>query len=268
MLAEILANPVAWPLWAVLVFAASMYPLGFMLPGCVCCGSSGCTTCGIVATGYATGQNQYGRMCCDGTLASSITLRITSVGTSTGSSISRSIPEGGFYTKKTKTWSCSTLNGDYVLNANRYVDNGHSCSWLTGYIADVSAGLSVFPLIYGGQATPVIDLAFPNWQLFSRTQFRNGFTRSVRTQTCSGYPGPESCNIGSTSSESTDGYVGDTPLNYSGPDGGGLVTTGPVFSIQKCDPSGTVISTTAKIYTDLVPGSFTDSGCTVKVELV
>jgi len=41
-----------------------------------------------------------------------------------------------------------------------------------------------------------------------------------------------------------------------------------VFSIQKCDPSGTVISTTAKIYTDLVPGSFTDSGCTVKVELV
>lgn len=268
MLAEILANPIAWPLWAVFLFAATMYPLGFMLPGCVCC-ASGCTTCGIVATGYATGQNQYGRMCCDGTMATSITLRITSVGVATGTSVSRSIPAGGYYTRKTKTWSCTTLDGDYVLSINRYVDNGHSCGWLAGYIADVSQGLSVFPFIYNGPLrVPSIDLAFPDWQLFSRTQFRNGFTRSVRTQTCSGYPDFESCTIGSTSSESVDGYVGDTPLNYYGPDGGGLVTTGPVFSTQKCDPSGTVFSTTAKIYTDLVPDSLTDSGCTVKVELV
>ena len=267
MLAEILANPVAWPLWGVLVFASAMYPLGFMMPGCVCC-ASGCTTCGIVAPGYAAGQNEYGRMCCDGTLAASITLRITSVGTATGSSVSRGIPEGGFYTKITRTWSCTTLNGDYVLPSLRFVNNGHSCSWLTGYIADVSAGLSVFPLIYGGQASPVIDHAFPDWQLFSRTQFRNRFTRSVRTQTCSGHPGIESCNIGSTTSENVDGFVGDSPLLYTGPDGGGLVTTGPVFSTQKCNPAGTVLSTTAKIYTDMVPGSFTDSGCTVKVEIV
>ena len=44
MLAEILSNPVAWPLWAVLVFAATMYPLGFMMPGCACCGST-CIKC-------------------------------------------------------------------------------------------------------------------------------------------------------------------------------------------------------------------------------
>ena len=43
MLAEILANPVSWPLWAVLAFAATMYPLGLLMPGCVCC-ASGCTT--------------------------------------------------------------------------------------------------------------------------------------------------------------------------------------------------------------------------------
>ena len=264
MLAEIASNPVAWPLWGVFLFAATMFPLGFMLPGCACCGG-GCTTCGIVATGYAAGQDQWGRMCCDGTVASSVTLRITSVGASSGSSVSRD--GGSSYTKVTKTYSCTQMDGDYVLSLLRSGSVDHSCAWRTGYIADVSAGLTVFPLIYGGFASPVIDHAFPNWQLFSRTQFLNGFTRSVLTQTCSGYPDVESCNIGSTSSETTDGYVGDAPLFYTGPDGGGLVTTGPVFTSQKCDPAGTVLSSTAKIYTDLVSGSLTDTGCTVKVEL-
>jgi len=267
MLAEIASNPAALPLWGVFLFAATMFPLGFLLPGCVCCGSSGCTTCGVIATGYAAGQDRFGRMCCNGTVATSVTLRITSVGAATGTAISRGA--GTSYTKVTKTYSCTQLNGDYVLPLLRPDSTTqHACSWRTGFITDVSAGLTVFPIIYGSFASPAIDHAFPNWQLFSRTQFLDGFTRSVRTQTCSGYPDVESCNIGSTSSETTDGYVGDSPLLYEGPDGDGLVTTGPVFSVQKCDPTGTVLSSTAKIYVDLVPGSLTDTGCVVKVELV
>jgi hypothetical protein len=52
MLAEILANPVAWPLWAVLAFAATMYPLGLLMPGCVCCGNE-CTYEGPIVSDTA-----------------------------------------------------------------------------------------------------------------------------------------------------------------------------------------------------------------------
>jgi hypothetical protein len=259
MLAEILANPVAWPLWAVLVFAASMYPLGFMLPGCVCCGPSGCTQCGTFAVGYAAGQSEWGAMCCDGTIATSVTLRITNVGPATSSDVVRGT--GATYTKTTTAFSCSSLSGDYVLPLQRINSGSYAmCSWkYINYSSCAAfADNSVAPFPYNPNGGP--DTAsFPNYYL-SADSFGRVLSGSRRTQTCSGYPGIESCDIGSTDM-STDWFVYLENRPYVIP------------SVQKCNPAGTVFSASTRVvvtgkcgYPSAIYGF--DTGCTVSVELV
>jgi hypothetical protein len=259
MLAEIAANPAAWPLWGVLVFAALMYPLGLLLPGCVCCGAGNCTTCGTFSAGYVSGQSEYGAMCCRGTVAPSVTLRITNVGSATSSLVTRGA--GSPYTKTTAAFSCSSLSGDYVIPLLRINYGTYAqCTWAYANYSACStfADHAIEPSSTdpnGGTAT----VSFPSYY-FAVTSFRRTLSGSLRTQTCSGYPGIESCNIGFTDS-STDWFVSLNRRPYVIP------------SIEKCDPAGTTLSSSEQVvvygkcgYPSAIYGF--DTGCTVSVELV
>jgi hypothetical protein len=261
MLAEILANPVAWPLWAVLVFAASMYPLGFMLPGCVCC-ASGCTQCGTFATGYAPGQDAGGRMCCTGTLASSVTVRYTNVGPSTSSYVERSSATSP-YTKTTSTFSCDSMNADYVLNLGRTnFGTFAGCEWAIEAGETCDTGdyrlISLRPRL-SDRYPPYTTEAFPGYrlELISRTTLSGQF----RTQTCSGHPGVETCNVGST---------GPVQMWFVDPD----PIPSVVLNEQKCNPSGVVITPSVYLWTNQscttgsVLGATRNTGCLAKIEIV
>lgn len=242
MLAEILANPVAWPLWAVLAFAATMYPLGLLMPGCVCCGS-GCTECGFLPYGDAPPQNHFGRMCCNGTISASVTVRVTSVGPSLGTQVVRGFGFGSQYFKTTTTYPCTAKDGDYVLALIRtdFSNPGvqYFCRWETG--------LTIEPFTNG---------AWPNWRLrMSSSGWGQTWTVTTLTQQCTGHPGIESCNTGTTTTANVNCLLRTTANGTS------FDTAG--FSIQKCNPAGVLISSSAALRTTSV-----DLGCRVSVELV
>jgi hypothetical protein len=188
MIAEIISNPVAWPLWAVLVFAATMYPLGFMLPGCVCCGSTGCTTCGNASTPYEEQDSGQGRMCCSGTLASSVTVRITHQGAATGSYAELLGPlYDGRRIRTTRTVDCSSIDGDYVLT--RYRPNGdyyntNGCAWgYTGPSTINSNGTTPgIAFITLGPTPEYQYLPFPQWLLYFGAAYFLGYT--LLEETC------------------------------------------------------------------------------------
>jgi len=284
MLAEIASNPVAWPLWAVLLFAATMYPLGFMLPGCVCCGttSSECTTCGIIATGYAEGQNGYGRMCCDGTIAEEVTVRITSTGPSFVNVISRgglgdAPPSGATsYQKVTRALSCSSWDGDYVMALDRSAQSSPSqniCPFNT-YTFYSAPFIRMYPANNSGLSYDTAD--FPYWKYWLSMFFTGDYRPTVSYQTCSGYPGTESC--GSAFDIAWTGGVAlwRSGFDWDGPDGSGPVSYGDtIYDTQRCDPSGVLVSNSSRLAMRLVPpsgGGPTEyqylSGCVIKVEFV
>lgn len=276
MLAEILANPVAWPLWAVLAFAVTMYPLGLLMPGCLCC-SSGCTQCGHLYYGYQEGQFSAGRLCCTGTIVSSVTLRLTNIGPATSNLVTR-VGAGSVYNKNTAAFACSSLSGDYVLPLVRQVfGNGTltpeaTCRWTLDVARTCSTGgfANVQPyLFYTAQQTPGQPLNFPNYYLFM-PQFEWKIAGFFRTQRCSGHPGPESCNTGTTYQSNS--WVAKVDF---GPPQTPLLPR-VVLSEQRCNPAGIVFDRTIRLLSNEscdFPGfdpfmPTGNTGCEFQVELV
>lgn len=269
MLAEILSNPVAWPLWAVLLFAATMYPLGLLMPGCACC-SSGCTQCGFLYYGYQEGQFSDGRLCCTGTIVPSVTLRLTNIGPATSNLVIR-VGAGSTYDKNTAAFACSSLSGDYVLPLVRQVSGGTStpeatCQWTLDVARTCSTGgfANVQPAtFYTGQS-----LNFPNYYLIM-SQFESKMAGFFKTQRCSGYPGPESCNIGTTYQSNL--WVAKVDF---GPPQTPLLPK-VLLSEQRCNPAGIVFDPTIRLlshescdfgFDPFMPTG--DTGCEFTVELV
>lgn len=249
MLSAIASDPTAIPLWITLLFAVAMYPLGLLLPGCPCCGGGPCTQCGILATGYAAGQNADGRMCCNGTRPASITLRVTNVGGATSSTVDRA--GGSPYTRYTRTFNCNAVAGDYVLTGVRAIAvpfSQYTCYWSA---SDGTTGRSM--MLYA-----VAGAAFPDWYQRLKSVFGTSFPVTLRTQTCTGFPGPEACNIGTTSTVNQTMYLDQTGLYYDS-----SYITGGLLSAQACDPRGMTLLTSAPLYSN---GA--DTGCRMKVEFV
>jgi hypothetical protein len=248
MLAEILANPVAWPLWAVLVFAASMYPLGFMLPGCVCCGGGNCTQCGLLYLPYGEGQNDFGRMCCNaGTKMSSITVRITNVGPATSTTYVRGTPSGGFYSRRNMVFNCASLAGDYV-----FFENGN-CDYGVGYGAT------------GYFSRPYSDGDFPGWRMWL---FKgDAVSYGISFQTCSGFPGVESCGTPTFSTTNT-GEVYYWPDSVIALSETWYGIKSARMTEQMCDLRGLVFGESVELRASTVYGAQYDTGCRHKLEVV
>jgi hypothetical protein len=270
MLAEILANPVAWPLWAVFLFAATMYPLGFMMPGCVCCAGGNCTTCGLTSAPYESQPSGWGRMCCTGTAAPSITLRLTRVSGATETTVTRDFPSAANYNKYTRTYSCSQLDGDYVLGLSNINSSGTiQCRWnLTSGSGSLYKSFSVAPSSGFGNFPPYTNPAFPDWYMFWALVASVQLT--TLTQRCSGFPGVESCSVGTTSITFTT-FNGDFGWALANP---AFFINGP-RSAQSCDPSGILFNNAVILddpnYNPQFPsgggrGSF--GTCAWKVEIV
>ena len=252
MLAEIAANPTSLPLWAVFLFAAAMYPLGLLLPGCPCCGTSGCTQCGYFSYGYADPQNQYGRMCCTGTIATSVTLRVTNTGPASGFVAWRGPPNSsGVYTRISRTFPCSSMAGDYVFSLSRSANSvTASCQWSAS----------------GGSVFPTSGAAFPDWILNASYTF-GAQSITTKTQQCSGYPGIESCNIGTSSSASGSALLAASPYVADGYPYG--ISSSSQTS-QRCNPAGFVLANPATVawYTGTSSLLNDETGCGLQVEFV
>jgi len=282
MLAEILANPVAWPLWGVLVFAATMYPLGFMLPGCVCCGTtpSECNMCGITAAGYAEGQNGYGRMCCNGTIAEEVTVRVTSTGPSSVNVITRggvgeAPPTGATsYQKITRQLSCSSWDGDYVLPLERLpISNPGGAICFFGYYPEYGPPfMRMYPANSSGIAYDTAD--FPYWKYWLSMIFTQSYTFTVSYQTCSGYPDSESCGAAFDEEWTAAVALWRSGFDWDGPGLNGPVLYGDTtYDSQRCDPSGQLVSATSRLAMRLFPPFLGGpieyqylSGCVLRVE--
>jgi len=273
MFAEIAANPAALPLWGVFVFAALMYPLGLLLPGCPCCEGGSCTQCGFLYYGYQTGQYSDGRLCCTGAIASSVTLRLTNIGPNTSSKVTRG--SGASYTKTTASFACSSMAGDYVLPLVRQVYGGSStqeatCRWTMIVTETCTAGGSanVQPYVYyNSQQTPGDELSFPQYWLFL-TQFVWKMAGTYRVQTCSGHPGVESCNVGQTWTSASWKTMVDVGPSFP------TMLPKILLSEQRCNPAGIVFDNNIKPWAvqacDVGFGFFgpVETGCEFKVELV
>lgn len=256
-------DPVALPLWAVLLFAASMYPLGLMLPGCVCCGGGNCTTCGNASSGYGASQNAYGMMCCAGTIAASITVRLTHVGASTSSLETRS-STGASYTKTTASFSCSSADGDYVIPLRKigFPSSGYECTWFS-QVYDSCATTRYMHLVPSSDCsgTTPVGGTFPNYAfVFNWLEFT--LSGSLRTQACTfdADLGSESCTVGTTITSST--------WNVS------LGKPCVEMSAQRCNPAGLVFLTSGVLWASTrceypfeIRDSF-DTGCRFRLELV
>jgi hypothetical protein len=215
----------------------------------------------VFATGYAAGQDADGRMCCTGTIATAITVRITNVGPSVSSYVTRSA--GSPYTKQTSAFNCDQMNADYVLSLSRQnYGIGAYCSW--GVEAGETCNTGDYRLMDLRPSTqdpspPNNTAAFPNWWL-TNGLFRFTLTGSRRTQTCTGFPGIESCNIG--------GNTGTLPW-FVYPE----TIMGVLVSEQKCNPAGTVVASSISLWTNETCQPRTNysnfnTGCLAKVELV
>lgn len=271
MLAAIASDPTALPLWVAFLFAVAMYPLGLLLPGCPCC-VGGCTQCGLYATGYAAGQDGYGRMCCTGTFAASVTVRVTNVGSASSSVVTRTA--GTSYIKRTYTFNCNSVVGDYVLPSMRSATaTSATCFW--GVNEDIYSPPPLYRLLPANNTGFAPDTGdFPNWKYWLRMFFTDSNRPSVRTQTCSGYPGVESCNIGTTASWYASLALWRSGTSDSGPDGIGPIAYGDTtYSAERCNPSGVTFSSSLKILASVSDPTGTsfgimDTGCDVKVEFV
>lgn len=248
MLAEILANPVAWPLWAALVFAATMYPLGLLMPGCVCCGGGNCTQCGLLYLPYGAGQNDFGRMCCNaGTKMPSVTVRITNVGPTTSTTYVRGTPSGVSYSRRTMVFNCSTLAGDYVFHGNG------NCAYGVGYGAT------------GYVSRPFSDGDFPGWKMWLFKSDSVYFTYVL--QTCSGYPDVESCSAPASFSDVGQLHYWPDSVDAIGSTWYGIKTN--VIDGQMCDLRGLVFGESVELRADTTIGGVNyDTGCRHKLEIV
>lgn len=228
MLAEIASDPTVLPLWATLLFAATMYPLGLLLPGCVCCGSTGCTTCGNPMLPYEEQDTGKGRMCCSGTLAENVTVRITHQGDASASLAEYGGPYyDGSRTKTTRTIYCSSIDGDYVLTRNLggsdyYTAECNGCFWAFYGSLYETTGMHAIRLFPDCLAT---SLPSPQWMLNCRMVpfVRYGEVYELCEAPCS-----------------TVSWVvsGSTESPYTNDDWGGAV--GP-FSEQHCSPPTGII---------------------------
>ena len=266
MLAEIASNPAAWPLWGVLAFAALMYPLGLLLPGCACCGGVNCTECGYLGSPYQSypSQPSYGRMCCNGTVSATVTLRVTSVGPAPPVVIYRGT--GTSYQRISATFDCSAMNGDYVLPLVRSVFNGLGyCDWVVDTYPTCQTQLRVTLSPLGYDPDVGDNLAFPSWFL-SLEKFEKTLAGSVRFQTCSGYPDAESCNVGTTLTAQNwlarySGVAGNPPKPKAR------------LEEQRCNPAGITLATNHRFFVSqnctsgLSYGPY-DTGCEFRMELV
>ena len=247
MLAEILANPVAWPLCAVLAFAATMYPLGLLMPGCVCCGAGNCTQCGNIGNPYDASQNDFGRMCCNaGTKRSSITVRITNTGPASSTTYER-FGSGASYSRATVTFNCTSVNGDYVF----YGD----CSYGVGYGAN------------GYASRPYSDGVFPGWRMWLYMGLNAPYSYSFAT--CTGYPGTESCGPpGRTINSGAPAYYWPDSVAALGTTWYGIKS--PRMEEQMCDLRGLIFGASVELHADVVISAVAnyDTGCRHKLEIV
>jgi hypothetical protein len=247
MLSAIASDPTVIPLWITLLFAASLYPLGLLLPGCQCC-QSGCAECGVLATGYADPQNAFGRMCCTGSRPAEVTVRITNSGPASSSVIERGT--GGTYTKTTRTFQCSDIEGDYVIAAYRIaaISGQFACGW-TGGDSNTQSLFDLYPESVG---------AFPGWRM--RITANLGYQPVVRrVQTCSGFPpGPESCTVGTTTTVYEELHMDETG---AGANTGKVI--GSTQSSQQCNPAGLINKTGLTVWQVNV-----DTGCRMNLEIV
>ena len=250
MLAEIASNPAAWPLWGVLVFAALMYPLGLLLPGCVCCGAGDCTQCGNIGYPYDSRQTDFGRMCCnEGTKRNSITVRITNTGPASSVKYTRPASTSGSYSRYTITFNCGSVDGDYVLYGNG------NCSYGVGYGAS------------GYVSRPYSDGDFPGWRMW----FYIGLnaTYSYALATCTGYPGIESCGLPSrTFNTGAPSYYWPDSVDAIGTTWYGIKSERQLNQI--CDLRGFVFGNSVELHAD-VAISYTanyDTGCRHRLEIV
>ena len=277
MLAEILANPVAWPLWAVLAFAATMYPLGLLMPGCVCCQSGGnCTTCGTPSLPYEEQFSPFGRMCCAGTAAPSIVLRVTTTSASPMTTVYRDFPSAANYDKHTRTFSCSQLDGDYVLALSRTTNPSDStgtmrCLWqIQSGSGSLYRTFTVSPssgFISG--APPYTSPPYPEWYMF--WTLSASIQVSSLVQRCAGPPATESCNAGTTT-------ITYTSLQFNF----GNSLAQPSFfingprSTQSCTPPSMVFNNSVLLYDTNYPPEYPHGGggagsfgtCAYRVEIV
>jgi len=251
-------DPVALPVWAVFLFALSLYPLGFLMPGCPCCGGGACTECGVLAWGYVAEQDGNGRMCCaSGTVAASVTLRITNVGPATAEMVF--LGSGASYQKDTRRFPCSDVAGDYVFPLlKRGSAQNVLCTWE-----------QFFPLYW--VLAPAINGAFPNWKLTANVQPQLPSTR--RLQTCSMSGGVESCNIGSTSTTTaTLCFWYQAPATSPGVWESGALDAAS-FAVENCTLSGVSFNVFPRVCNPGIswPTAQTEpplSGCEWRVELV
>jgi hypothetical protein len=255
MLAEILANPAAWPLWGVFLFAATMFPLGFMLPGCVCCAGAGnCTTCGSSSASYEAQATGYGRMCCTGSIPSSVTMRVIRLSAATITTVVRgSTDASGNYSKTTTIITCADIGGDYVLALQTFdpVLLYKDCSWR--FAASNAAGNDLVLSLAPDRSYNADTLNWPQWKYY--WSIISSLSRWRRFQTCSGHPDIESCNIGTTAS---DARIIVMPA--------GVEKIGP-YSEQKCNPSEVVLaSSMTALFDDFF--FLTSSGCTYSFEMM
>ena len=188
-------------------------------------------------------------MCCTGTLAPSITVRVTNTGPASSVYSRRTSPDYfGYYQKVTATFPCSSFAGDYVMPRS-------GCEWRTGGL-----GLS------GGAVVPLSGTAFPDWYLYSSLS-SGTWTITRRVQTCTGYPGPESCNVGSTNTTTGQTFATPMPIeSYSHP----YSIRSETFNVQKCNPSGVLLADPATIawWIGSASGAEDATGCQIRVEIV
>jgi hypothetical protein len=255
MFAEIAANPAALPLWGVFVFAALMYPLGLLLPGCPCCGGGNCTTCGSTSAAYEGQATGYGRMCCTGTIPGSVTVRVTRLSAASIVSVHRGSPDGsGVYTKTTTTIFCSDIGGDYVLSQRPFNASlpYRDCGW--GFGATNAAGNPLSLGLAPDREMNADTFTWPQWQYY--WSIVSSLSRRRVFQRCSGFPDVESCNPPTSTVNDARDIVMPTDAGKVGP-----------YSVQQCSPAGTLLSSSMNaLFDDFF--SFTPSGCTYKFEVV
>lgn len=250
-------DPVALPLWAVLLFAAAMFPLGLLLPGCPCCGGGNCGACGLSYLPYDQQPGGGGRMCCNGTLAAEVTVRVTLTSDPTITLVTRGT--GASYTRWTRVYNCSTAAGDYVVPKNTNTFLPEKCFWrylvTNGYYGDVKWEITPEE---GGGLYP----AWPVWRLTAIWILN--ITGSERQQTCSGFPGPETCDIGvlSTNNWRDDSFgAGKHGANAE------LLARSANQSQQACNPAPMLLEDELRPYA-FGWGLGGGVGCTYRVELV
>jgi hypothetical protein len=106
--------------------------------------------------------------------------------------------------------------------------------------------------------------------------FTNTYRPTIRRQSCSGYPGTESCSIGTTELWTAAVSLWREGFGYEGPDYSGPISySDTTFTEQRCNPSGVLFSTGVGLAMRLTPASAIEpaeerllSGCVIRVEFL